>query len=112
MTSIPTVAPAPIDSAGAEAVRRAGVRLTLAQRLFVLALIALLPATLMLVYNEIDFRRARLEEIHADALRSAQLAASEVEQIIDGVRAVATTIAAAPVLGAGDTGAAMISWRG
>lgn len=103
MTSIPTVAPAPTDSAGAEAVRRAGVRLTLAQRLFVLALIALLPATLMLVYNEIDFRRARLEEIHADALRSAQLAASEVEQIIDGVRAVATTIAAAPVLGAGDT---------
>lgn len=77
-------------------------RLTLAQRLVVLALIALLPATLMLVYNEIDFRRARLEEIHAGAVRDATLAASEVEQIIDGVRAVATTIAAAPLVRTGD----------
>ncbi|MBL8692259.1 MAG: hypothetical protein JNL04_24350 [Rhodospirillaceae bacterium] len=73
-------------------------RLTLTQRLFGLALIALLPATLMLVYNEIDFRRTRLEELHADAVRNAQLTASEVEQIIDGVRAVATTIAAAPLI--------------
>lgn len=80
-------------------------RLTLTQRLVGLALIALLPATLMLVYNEIDFRRARLEELHADAARNAKLAASEVEQIIDGVRAVATTIAAAPVLRSADPAA-------
>ncbi|MBM3548182.1 MAG: HAMP domain-containing protein [Alphaproteobacteria bacterium] len=85
--------------------KRFALRLTLAQRLFVLALISLLPTTLMLVYNEIDFRRARLEEVHAGAVRNAQLAASEVEQIIDGVRAVVTTIAAAPVLRSTDTAA-------
>ncbi len=102
MTSVPSAEPVAAGEVQAAVARRVGVRLTLAQRLFVLALIALLPATLMLVYNEIDFRRARLEEVHANALRSAQLAASEVEQIIDGVRAVATTIAAAPVLVSGD----------
>ena len=52
-------------------------RLTLAQRLFLLALIALLPGTLVLAYNEIELRRARLAELHVEAARNARLAASE-----------------------------------
>src|SRR6185436_11986775 len=84
--------------------RRFALRLTLTQRLFVLALIALLPAMLMLVYNEIDFRRARLTNLREDAARSAKLVASEVEQIFDGLRGILTTIGAAPVVRGPDTG--------
>lgn len=101
MTASPTVdtAPAaePEPSSGGVA-----LRLTLTQRLFALALIALLPATLMLVYNEIDFRRARLAELHVNIQRSAELTSSEVEQIIEGIRAVLTTVAAAPEMRSGD----------
>lgn len=67
-------------------------RLTLAQRLFLLALIALLPGTLVLAYNEIELRRARLAELHVEAARNARLAASEVEQIFEGVRGILATI--------------------
>lgn len=75
-----------------QAQRRLALRLTLTQRLFVLALIALLPGTVVLAYNEIDFRRTRLADLHVEAARNARLAASEVEQIFDGVRGILTTI--------------------
>ncbi len=78
-----------------QAHRRLTLRLTLTQRLFVLALIALLPGTLVLAYNEIELRRTRLAGLHAEAARNARLAASEVEQIFDGVRGILTTIGVA-----------------
>jgi len=74
-----------------------------------LALIALLPATAMRIYNEIDFRRARLADLHADVLRGAQLAASEVEKVVDGVRAVLITVSVAPVATSGTLLSAMNS---
>lgn len=78
-------------------------RLTLTQRLFALALIALLPGTLVLAYNEIELRHTRLADLHQDAARNAHLAASEVEQIFEGVRAVLAAIAVAPVVRSADT---------
>lgn len=105
MTATPTVDAPPAAEPKVTAAGRFALRLTLTQRLFALTLIALLPATLMLVYNEIDFRRTRLAELHAAAIRNAQLVASEVEQIIDGVRAVTITIAATPVLRSADAAA-------
>ncbi|MFO1070939.1 MAG: ATP-binding protein [Geminicoccaceae bacterium] len=68
-------------------------RLTLTQRLFVLVGIALLPAVAIQAYNELDLRRAREREIHDLALRQAQLAASELDQIFNGVRGLLMAVA-------------------
>ena len=45
-------------------------------RLFLLVLIAVLPAIAIQIYTEIDLRRAREAEIHEDALRHAGTVAS------------------------------------
>lgn len=70
--------------------------LSLTQRLAVLAVIALVPASLMLVYNEIDFRRTKLADLQAETARNARLADSEIDQILGGIRAVLTAVAAVP----------------
>jgi len=92
---IAVVAGKTADAATAGAKRRA-FSLSLAQRLAVLALIALVPASLVLVYNEIDFRRTKLEDLRADTARNARLADSEIDQILGGIRAVMTAVAAVP----------------
>jgi hypothetical protein len=49
--------------------------LTLAQRLFLLVVVALLPALAIQAYNELDLRRSRYAELDELAQRQAQLAA-------------------------------------
>ncbi len=77
--------------------------MTLARRQFLLVAVALLPAVAIQAYNEYDLRRSREAEVHELALRQAQLAASELDQIVEGVRNVLATVAAVPSVRALDT---------
>jgi hypothetical protein len=76
--------------------------LNLTQRLFLLVLVALLPAVGIAVYNQLDLRRSREAEVHDLALRQARLAASELNQILEGVRGVLTAVADVPSVRAAD----------
>ena len=55
-------------------------------RLLLLVLVALLPAIAVLAYNERMLHQQRGVEIKEQALRQAQLAASEIERILEGVQ--------------------------
>ena len=78
-------------------------RMTLKQRLFILVTIALLPAVVIQAYNEFDLRRSREQEVRDLAVRQAELAASELDQIFGGVRTLLTAIAEVPSVRALDT---------
>ena len=80
-------------------------RLTLSQRLFVIGLIAVLPSCAALVLNEVELRRQRLNEIHADAAHNGALALSEMKQIIAGARAVLEATSLTPLVRSQDTNA-------
>ena len=73
---------------------RQGMRLT--HRLFILVAVAMLPAVAIQGYNELDLRRSREAEIRRLALQQAQLAASEVDQIISGISSVLTAVTEVP----------------
>jgi two-component sensor histidine kinase len=64
--------------------------------LFLIGVIAVVPSFIGLVLNEIEMRRARLEEIQSEAMRNSALAASELKQIVDGARAVLQAVSLAP----------------
>lgn len=71
-------------------------------RLFILVILALLPAIAIQAYNEWDLRRSRKAEVHELALRQARLAASEMQRIVDGVRILLTAVAESPSVRAFD----------
>jgi PAS domain S-box-containing protein len=60
--------------------------LRLTTRLILLALIAVIPAILIQTYTLFDIRRSRQAEVHDEALRQAQLAASELDRVLEGIR--------------------------
>jgi len=60
--------------------------MTLTRRLLLLALISVLPAIVIWTYTEVTLRRDREAEVQDLALRQAQLAASEIERIFEGIR--------------------------
>lgn len=64
------------------------------KRLFAVALTALIPATGMLIYNEVWYRAQRDAEIHNEALQASRQIASEVDRIFEGVRSllIATSV--------------------
>lgn len=68
------------------------------KRLLAVAATALMPVVGLLVYNQIASRRERSLEIHEQAAHAARLAASEVEQILDGARALLIAISALPAV--------------
>lgn len=72
--------------------------MSLTHRLFLLVAIALLPAVGIQAYNELDLRRSREAEVRALALQQAQLAASELDQIISGIGSVLTAVAEVPAI--------------
>ena len=59
---------------------------TLLSRLFVLVIVAMLPAIAIQAYNETDLHRARQVEVHDEVLGLARLAAAEQQQIVQGIR--------------------------
>jgi two-component sensor histidine kinase len=65
-------------------------------RLFLLVLIAVLPAIAIQIYNEIDLRRAREQEIHEEALRRANAVATGMLDILDGSRQLLVALARLP----------------
>lgn len=79
-----------------------GKRLTLSQRLFVLAAIALLPALSILAFNEYSLRQAREAEIKGYALRLSELASLELQRILTGVGALMVAVQNAPIVMSGN----------
>jgi signal transduction histidine kinase len=61
-------------------------------RLFFLVVIALAPVTAIQIYDEVEHRRAREAELHAEALRLSTLVGMEQDRILEGARQVFVTI--------------------
>ncbi|MBM6594352.1 sensor histidine kinase [Microvirga pudoricolor] len=70
--------------------------MSLTRRLLLVALISVLPAIVIWTYTEVSLRRAREAEINGLALRQAQLAASEIERIFEGVRSLLVAVEEVP----------------
>jgi two-component sensor histidine kinase len=68
----------------------------LVHRITAVVLVGLVPVIAVEVYNAIALHNARKLEVHQFALRQAELAASEVDRIIEGMRSLLTAIAQAP----------------
>ncbi len=93
----------PIDAETAEAAEAAPVRPAsrtartgFLARLFVLVLVAMLPALAIQAYNEIAGREFREAEVREDALRLAQFASGELDRIVENGRAVLAALANLP----------------
>lgn len=71
---------------------------SLSSRLFLVTAVALLPAVAISISNVVTVQRDRTADLHADALRTAELVSLEVEQALAGVESVVRTISAAPVV--------------
>jgi hypothetical protein len=65
-------------------------------RLFLLVLIAVLPAIAIQIHTEIDLRRSREAEIHEDALRHAGTVADAMLEILEGSRQLLVALARLP----------------
>lgn len=70
--------------------------LSLRQRLFLLTVVALLPATSIVIYNEVSMRREREAEVHRSALRIGEQASLEVQRIIEGSEGILRATARVP----------------
>ncbi|MCW2235748.1 PAS domain-containing protein [Azospirillum canadense] len=78
--------------------------MTLLARLFVLVLLAVLPAVGIQAYGVFQFRAEREEEVAAQAERLLHLVEGEQARIVDGARLMVTSIAESAALRAGDFG--------
>jgi hypothetical protein len=76
----------------------------LRQRLYLLTAVALAPALIILLYNEVVTRRERESEVHRTAMRVGELASLEIQRIIDGSEGVLRTLANAPSIRDFDAG--------
>jgi PAS domain S-box-containing protein len=79
--------------------------MTLARRLLLLALISVLPAIVIWTYTEVSLRRAREAEVNAIVIRQAQLAASELDHIFNGVHSLLLAVDETPSIQAFNTDA-------
>ena len=77
--------------------------MTLLSRLFILVAVALLPAIAIQSYNEFDLRRARQIEVQNQALSLAELAASDQQQIVQGIRQVLIALSELSLIRARDS---------
>ncbi|HAO38998.1 MAG: HAMP domain-containing protein [Bradyrhizobiaceae bacterium] len=75
--------------------RNAIRRMSLTHRLLALTLVASLPGLAAVAYGAFDLRNTRYAEVRGDALRNAQVVASEVGQIFDGIQASLRAVAEA-----------------
>lgn len=67
--------------------------MSLTHRLLALTLVASLPGLAAVSYGAFDLRNARYTEVRADALRNAQVVASELDQIFDGIKSAMYAVA-------------------
>jgi PAS domain S-box-containing protein len=79
--------------------------LSLVARLYVLVALAVLPAILIQGWSELSLRRTREAQVHEEALRLAEFAASEINGLIDGAGTLLSALARAPSVRQGDAAA-------
>ncbi|MBR0691992.1 ATP-binding protein [Bradyrhizobium lablabi] len=77
--------------------------MTILSRLFLLVVVALLPAIAVQTDNEFDLRRAREVEVQNQALSLAKLAAAEQQQIVQGIHRTLIALSELPAIKAKDT---------
>lgn len=70
-------------------------RMSLTHRLLALTLVASLPGLAAVGYSAFDLRNTRYAEVRAEALRNAQIVASEIGQIFDGIEGALHSVAEA-----------------
>ena len=70
---------------------------SLSSRLFMVTLVALLPALAIAVSSVVTLQRDQRTALHDEARRTADLASLEVGQTVAGVESVLRTLAAAPI---------------
>jgi len=66
--------------------------MTILARLFVLVLIAVLPAIAIQAYNEVNLRASRSAEVHEQALRLAESTAGEIDRIVENGKGLLTAL--------------------
>ncbi|CAN5339445.1 hypothetical protein BH10PSE11_BH10PSE11_21200 [soil metagenome] len=69
--------------------------MSLTHRLLALTLVASLPGLAAVSYGAFDLRNTRYGEARAEALRNAQVVASEIDQIFDGIQGALRAVAEA-----------------
>lgn len=67
-------------------------------RLFLLVLIAVLPALAIQIHTEIELRRQREAEIHEQALRQAEMVAAGMLELLEGSRQLLVALARLPAV--------------
>src|SRR5436305_1211933 len=75
--------------------------MSLLLRLFVLVLLAVLPAIAIEAYNEFELRSIREKQVHEEALRLARLANSEMDRIAEGTREMLVAFSENPAVAEG-----------
>ena len=75
--------------------------MSLLARLFLLVLLAVLPAIAIEAYNEFELRSIRETQVHEEALRLARLANSELVRIAQGTRQMLVAFAENPAVAEG-----------
>ncbi|MEJ1160037.1 sensor histidine kinase [Prosthecomicrobium sp. N25] len=70
--------------------------MSLTARLFLFGLLAILPTIGVILYLELELRRAREAEVFDAVLRQTQQATSEMAQFVEGTRMLLTAVASAP----------------
>ncbi|HEV2673436.1 MAG TPA: ATP-binding protein [Aliidongia sp.] len=83
--------------------------MSLLTRLFLLVVLAVLPAIGIQAYNEYDLRASERTEIHRHALTLTRFAAAESDRIIDGVRNLLVALANDNSIVGGDAAACKVS---
>ena len=73
-------------------------QMTLRQRLLAIVAVAIIPASVALVYLIAHGHRQRELAINAEALRTSQITALEMERIVSGAEAVLRTLALTPAV--------------
>ena len=73
-------------------------------RLFILVLLAILPAVATQAYNEIELKRSREAEVRVDALRLAKFASGELDRIVENGHGLLAAFANLPAVRNRDAG--------
>lgn len=71
---------------------------TLSRRLFLLVLGAMVPLVAILFFNLYEIKSAKERDVHAEAFRLGQLAALEIQRIVDGLENTLSAIATSPLV--------------
>ncbi len=76
--------------------------LSLTQRMLLVVAVALTPAVGILIANVLTLNDTKSADLHVEALKTAELAALEMERILSGTESVLKVVMSAPVVASGD----------